>query len=393
MKSLQIAKKGIVWILKILCRIFYAVVPVKDNSIVFMAYHGRGYLDNPKAVYEEMTKDPKFKDYQFYWILRHKNDCPSNAISVKYMSLHYLYIFARAKYWVVNCKLPQYIYKKKNQIYLQTWHGTPLKKLGHDIEVSADMKFYRSGLSQKEMLCTYDDDVAKYNYLISPNPFTTKVFPSAFHISPEKLIEVGYPRNDILSNQNVELIENIKRTLNLPFDKKVILYAPTWRDDSFVTKGYTFELKADFKKWKILLQDEYIVLFKPHYLIVNKIDSIQELDGFLYSIDADFDINYLYLVSDILITDYSSVFFDYAILNRPIYFYMYDRSNYQHQLRGFYLDVDKDLPGKVYENEDEMLEDVKDKKFDYQKLKEFNHEFNCFQDGQCSKKVIDTVFC
>ena len=113
----------------------------------------------------------------------------------------------------------------------------------------------------------------------------------------------------------------------------------------------------------------------------------------MYSVDADYDINYLYLISDILITDYSSVFFDYAILNRPIYFYMYDRNNYQHQLRGFYLDVDKDLPGKVYENENKMLEDVKTKNFDYQRLKEFNRKFNCFQDGQCSKKVIDKVFC
>ena len=105
--------------------------------------------------------------------------------------------------------------------------------------------------------------------------------------------------------------------------------------------GYTFDLQVDFYKWKEVLGDEYVVLFKPHYLIVNKYENTEGLAGFLYNINANVDIKELYVISDVLVTDYSSVFFDYAILNRPIYFYMYDLKEYAEELRGFYLDIKK----------------------------------------------------
>ena len=162
--------------------------------------------------------------------------------------------------------------KKDSQVYLQTWHGTPLKKLAHDIEVPEGTTFYRSEMSVEEMRSTYDNDVSKYNYMISPSAFTTEVFQSAFAIERERLIETGYPRNDILSNYNSDDIKKIKDKLNLPEGKKIILYAPTWRDNSYNLKGYTFKLEVDFKKWQKILGTDYIVIFKPHYLIVNDFD-------------------------------------------------------------------------------------------------------------------------
>ncbi len=394
MKILQIVKRVVVRLTKTFFRLFCYVVPVNDKAIVFMAFHGRGYLDNPKAIYEEMKMDLQFTNYKFYWVLRDKNDVPDGAIAIKYMSISYFFVFARSKYWIINCKLPQYIIKKRDQIYLQTWHGTPLKRLGHDIQTTSDTKFYRSGLNAEQMKKTYDDDVSKYDYMLSPNRFCTKVFPSAFHIEKEKLVEIGYPRNDILNNPNTNKIHDIKLRLHLPDRKKIVLYAPTWRDNSYIAQGYTFQLKADFENWKKILGDNYIILFKPHYLIVNSYEryKIEGLGDFLYYIDANYDINDLYLISDILITDYSSVFFDYAILERPIYFFMYDREEYQDQLRGFYLNIDTELPGKVYSNENKMLLDIKKEKFDYKKLSEFNKEFNSFQDGNCARKVIQHVF-
>lgn len=394
MEVLRWLKKIVQYLLQGCYRIFCQFIPVSDKKIIFMSFHGRGYGDNPKAIYEAMLSSGKFKDFKFIWILRNPQEAPMGAKGVRYMHLSYFLAMASSRYWVVNCKLPNYIYKKKSQIYLQTWHGTPLKRLGHDIEADEDMKFYRSGLTLEQMRCSYDDDVKKYNYMISPNRFCTKIFPHAFHIEKEKLIETGYPRNDVLLNASTETILNIKRELHIPLDKKVILYAPTWRDNSYVAKGYTFELKANFHKWKKKLGEEYVVLFKPHYSIINTLrpDQKEGLNNFLYCIDANYDISNLYLISDLLITDYSSVFFDYAILNRPIYFYMYDREMYDKQLRGFYLDVDHDLPGEIVTTEDQLLDLILEEKYDYMKLKEFNKEFNSFQDGKSSQKVIEKVF-
>lgn len=373
----------------------YKLIPVDPKVVMFISFHGTGFSDNPKAIYEKMKSDPRFKDYTFVWAIKHhkkKNIEIPGAKIIEYYSIPYFYYLSKAKYWIFNCKMPTYISKKKNQVYLQTWHGTPLKRLGHDIQVDKNTTFYRSEISADEMYKTYDVDVERYNYMISPNSFCTKIFQSAFGIDKKRLIETGYPRNDILSNATKENIISIKKMLNIPLDKRVLLYAPTWRDNQYVTKGYTFKLEADFHKWKEILGDEYILLFKPHYLIINEYKHDSSLQGFLYSIDANVDISSLYIISDALVTDYSSVFFDYAILNRPIYFYMYDIENYKEELRGFYIDIYKDLPGNIYEEEEMMLKDISSNVYNYEKLKQFNNYFNNKEDGNASSRVIDILF-
>ena len=388
-------KRMITKCIKFVYSLIYKLIPINENLVIFVSFHGRGYSDNPRAIYEEMLKDERFKDYRFIWFIKHhkkKNIVIPKAEIKEYFSLSYFYYMSRAKYWVINCKMPMYIRKKDEQVYLQTWHGTPLKRLGHDIIVPEGTTFYRSQMSYEDMCKTYDVDVARYNYMISPNRFCTEVFQSAFGIDRERLIETGYPRNDFITNATKEDIIKLKKKFGLPLDKKVVLYAPTWRDNSYVTSGYTFELKADFHKWKEVLGDEYVVVFKPHYLIVNKYENDRSLEGFLYSISAEAEINELYVLSDILITDYSSVFFDYAVLNRPIYFYMYDLEEYKGELRGFYLDIYTELPGHIYEDEQKLLNDMKNGIYDYSRLEIFNQRFNHAQTGDCAKKVIDIVF-
>lgn len=374
-------------------RLTYRLIPCEKNMVLFISFHGRGYSDNPKAIYEYLRKQNS--DLKYIWAIKNhkqKNIQIEGAKVIEYFSIPYFYYLARSKYWVVNCKLPTYILKKENQVYLQTWHGTPLKRLAHDIVLdNKDTTFYRSKMSAEEMYNTYDEDVRKYNYMISPNPYSTKVFKSAFRINEERLIETGYPRNDILVNSTNDQIVRIKERLGLPKDKKVILYAPTWRDNSYVIEGYTFKLQVDFRKWQEALGEEYIVVFKPHYLIINDFD-IKAFEGFVYEASATSDIAELYLISDLLITDYSSVFFDYAILNRPMYFYMFDLDEYASELRGFYFDIYETLPGPIVQNENDLLAQIKNSNFDYDRLKKFNQEFNEFHDGQCAKKVCDILF-
>lgn len=380
--------------IKLIYKLLYKLIPIDSHMILFISFHGRGYSDNPMALHQYLINRPEYKDYKLiYAIKKHKKknlSIPGNTKVIEYFSIPYFFYLARAKYWFVNCKLPKYVLKKDNQVYLQTWHGTPLKKLAHDIDVPDDTTFYRSGMNFEEMANTYDNDVSKYNYMISPSHFTTEVFQTAFQINKERLIETGYPRNDILSNYTKEDIVRIKQQMHLPSDKKIILYAPTWRDNSFNMQGYTFNLEVNFKKWYEILKEDYIVIFKPHYLIVNDFD-LTGLEDFVYYVDPIVDISSLYLISDLLITDYSSVFFDYAILKRPIYFYMYDLEDYRDALRGFYLDIYHDLPGDIIEDEDILLDKIKNSIYDYSKQSLFNQRFNNNEDGHASSRVIDIV--
>lgn len=379
--------------IRLLYKLTYRMIPVQKKTVLFIAFHGRGYTDNPRSIYEYMIQQERFQNYRFVWAIKHhrqKNLNIPGAKIIEYFSLSYFYYLARSKYWIVNCKLPMYVLKKKKQIYLQTWHGTPLKKLAFDIEVPEGTTFYRSGMNEDMMHETYRVDVEKYNYMISPSSFTTGVFQSAFRINRERLIETGYPRNDFLSNYDQDDVGAIKKQYHIPEDKKVLLYAPTWRDNSYVTKGYTFKLEVHFEKWQKILKDEYVVIFKPHYLIVNDFD-IDQFKGFVYFVPPEEDIRNLYIISDALITDYSSVFFDYAILKRPMYFYMYDLDMYRDHLRGFYLDIYKDLPGKIIEEEDELLREIQ-RPYDYQQLECFNQRFNDHEDGHASQRVVDIVF-
>lgn len=387
----KILGKGI----RIAYKLIYRFIPSDPNTILFISFHGRGYSDNPKALYEYLKHNSTYRNYTFVWAIKHhkkkKIDIPGAKV-IEYFSIPYFFYLARSRFWIVNCKLPLYVLKKKEQIYLQTWHGTPLKRLAHDILVPEGTTFYRSHMSEEDMKKTYDNDVAKYTYMISPNQFCTEVFQSAFQIDRERLIETGYPRNDYLSNVTATEVKEIKQRLHLPMDKKIILYAPTWRDNQFSASGYTFALKVDFLAWKELLGEEYIVLFKPHYLITSTYAHEKELENFVYDMDAMFDISDLYVISDILVTDYSSVFFDFAILKRPIYFYMYDIDEYGEELRGFYLDIHKDLPGDLFREEKALLTAMKHQVYDAQRMEKFNRRFNNCEDGNASKRVIDLVF-
>lgn len=392
MQIVKNIKKQLFTLVTIIYKMIYKYVKVDDKTIIFISFHGKGYLCNPKYIHKELIQDSRFEDYKFIFPLKNKNEVIEGAKVIKYRGIEYFYYLAKSKFWVVNCKLPSYCIKKDNQIYIQTWHGTPLKRLAHDIETKEDITFYRSKMSRNDMTNSYDKDVAKYDYLISPNRYSSKIFQSCFRINPEKIQEYGYPRNDYLVNVTNEEIDRIKTKFNIPKDKKVILYAPTWRDNKFNERGYIYELKVNFDKWKDILGDEYVILFKPHYLISNKFKDLN-LDNFLFNFSENVDINELYVISDMLVTDYSSVFFDYAILKRPIIFYMYDLEEYRDELRGFYLDINQDLPGKITTEEDELLEIIRNEKYkeDKGKLEKFISIYNDLEDGNASKRVINNL--
>ena len=176
--------------------------------------------------------------------------------------------------------------------------------------------------------------------------------------------------------------------------KKIILYAPTYRANQHETGlGYTYKEEVDFDKLRANIGDEYIILFRPHYFVANAFD-FEKYAGFVYNVSDVDDVNDLYIISDILITDYSSVFFDYANLKRPIIFYMYDLEHYRDESNGFYFDVEKELPGRIIRTDDSLIEEIlritKEFKYD-EKYKKFNETFNYLDDGKASKRVVEKI--
>lgn len=370
-----------------LYRRVFMKLKMKENVIFFESFLAKSYSDNPKHIYEYMISNKM--NYKFVWSMREKkDDMPGNPIQVKRFSLKYFYYLATAKYWVSNSRMPKYLDKRPGNIYLQTWHGTPLKTLVFDINdiYSADPNYKPNFYAQSR----------RWDYLNSPNQYSSDIFRSAFKYEKE-MLEFGYPRNDILYNKNNKKdIMALKRNMNIPLDKKVILYAPTWRDDEFYSRGnYKFTLHLDLKKTQRELGEDYILLLRTHYHIANQID-VSEYKGFVYDFSKYDDIAELYLISDMLITDYSSVFFDYAHLRRPILFYTYDLEKYRDQLRGFYFEMEQEVPGPLLMNTSEVIDTVKDidnvtKEYE-NKYEVFYNKYCLWDDGQASKKTVQRVF-
>ena len=366
---------------------FYATNTVDDKLIVFESFMGKNYSDSEKAVYNYLLNQKA--DYTFVWIFRNPENYSylkkDNTLLIKYGSLKYYKYYAKAKFWISNSRINEAIIKKKKQIYIQTWHGTPLKKLGYDIEI----KDGNSMNSIHDIKKKYSNDSKRYSYMISPSKFCTEKYISAFNIKNSNIVkEIGYPRNDFLINYKKSDIDRIKKQLNLPKEKKIILYAPTWRDNQHQSGiGYTYNLNINFDKLSKIFKEDYIILFRTHYLVSSNF-KFDNYKSFIYDVSEYDDINELYIISNFLITDYSSVFFDYALLKRPILFYMYDLDEYKNNIRNFYIDL-CELPGEIVTNEKDLIECInKIDNFVYdKKYKMFNKKFNYLDDGKSSERL------
>ena len=377
-------------------KIYTIGIKVDDKTIFFSSFQGREYACSPKAIYEYMISNDKYKDYKYIWSFKEPEKYSfltknKNTKVVKQRSKEFEKGLAKSKYWIVNSILDVYIKPKKNQVYVQCWHGTPLKKLGCDLKNTVNAMN-----SEEEIHKRYIQEAKRFNFFISPSKFATEKFTSAWNLKmlgkESCFIEEGYPRNDFLYNFKTEDVIKVKEKLNIPSGKKVILYAPTWRDNQHNSNmGYTYKTEVNFDLLKEKLQNDYIILFRAHYLVANSFD-FEKYKGFIYDVSRVDDINDLYIISDMLITDYSSVFFDYANLKRPIVFYMYDFEEYRDELRGFYIDI-KELPGKITKTETELIEAIDNtKEFIYdEKYRKFNEKFNYLDDGQAAKRVVEKL--
>lgn len=366
-------------------------LPINKKRVMFESFLGRNVSGNPKYLYEQMIKDGLDNKYDLIWILNNIDE-PINGSGkkVKRKTLKYYYYMATSKYWIFNCRQADEIIKRKENIYLQTWHGTPLKKLAMDMD-NVNMAGQTDINEYKEK---FYNNSRRWDYLLIQNDYSREIFKKAFAFN--KTILNGYPANDILyTENNKKSIDKIKDKLNIPKNKKIILYAPTWRDDNFYKKGhYRMNIELDLDKMQKELGNEYIILLRMHYLITNNIN-IEKYKGFVYDYSQGYDIQELYLVSDILITDYSSVMFDYSNLNRPIIFFTYDIEQYRDALRGFYFDFEEEAPGPLVVDTEgviECLKSIDDINKQYENKKErFYNKFCHIDDGNKAKEILDAI--
>lgn len=366
----------------------YKNKPVDSRIIVFESFRGASYSDTPKYIYEYLAKNYP-GEYKFVWVLNDKSyTLPYEGQIVKRFSRKYAYYMGIAKYFVFNTRQPLWFRKREEQIFLETWHGTPLKRLAFDQEeVTAASPSYKTQFYRQKQ---------EWDFLIAANKFSSDVFRSCF-MYDGPMLETGYPRNDLLKDPDRdEITIELKKNCGIPLSKRTILYAPTWRDDEYYGNGsYKFQIKLNLEMMKKELGDEYVVILRTHYYIADNID-LTGLEDFAYNLSKYDDVTEIYLMSDILITDYSSVFFDYAGLRRPMLFFTYDLDKYRDILRGFYIDMEKELPGPLVYTTEEVINRIKSidemNKEYASRYDAFYERFCCWEDGHATKRVVDAVF-
>lgn len=373
---------------------YYDKYKIKENVILYEAHHGKSLTCSPYAIFLELLNDKKYKNMIHVWSLENfELNKPiinefkkfSNVKFIRRNSRKYLKCLASAKYLINNVTFLDYFIKKKEQIYINTWHGTPLKYLGKDVEANK-LDYYKNATR----------NFLQSSYFLSPNSYTTNIFSQSYDlrdIYEGKIVEEGYPRNDLIINTDKQKLLQKLDNIGIKIDKKVILYAPTWRGEIGNAKDTVEEV---FKKVGDIVRScpkNYQVVLKVHSLVYKNLKNRDEVSNVTFIPDY-IDPNELLSITDILITDYSSIFFDYLVTDRPIIFYMYDQEEYTKD-RGMYLSFDK-LPGPICNTQNELENclnniEVEMKKYNKNYI-DLKGSLCKYDDGNNTRRIIDLVF-
>jgi CDP-glycerol glycerophosphotransferase len=345
------------------------------RTILFNSFAGR-FSDNPRAIYEEYVT--RGLDIAPVWVSTGLE--PIEAVRVAPRSRDFAEAAGRASVVVTNEGLPHFV-KKPGVTYLQTWHGTMLKRIGHDNpRYQADA----AGLRRARR------DYRRWDLLLSQNPHSTRTMRQAFRYDGE-ILEYGYPRNDVLlSAEGAQIRRDVRARYGIADDVRLVLYAPTFRDESTDIPG---PLPVDLGLLRRELGDGVHVLARLHHRMLG---ALTEPPSDFWTNASDHpDIRDLYLASDVLVTDYSSVMFDYAVTGKPMLFFTYDIEQYRDRLRGFYFDLTEQAPGPLVRTTSELaaaLGDLDRVEREFEKVYAGFRETYCpWDDGNASGRVVDRL--
>jgi CDP-glycerol glycerophosphotransferase len=361
-------------------------LPMDDNLAIFAAYWYRGVTGNPRAVYDKMRElAPHIRGV---WVVERDavDRVPPDVEYVVDGTIDYYRALARARYMVNNVNFPNFVIKRPGQIHLQTQHGTPLKTMGiklREYPVAARRMNFAKLLERAD----------RWDYNLSSNRFSSEIWKRDFPCE-YKMLEYGYPRNDILHAPDPDEITRFRMELGVPDDRTTVLYAPTFRDYQS-----SFSLHADLTRLCEALGDDKLLLLRAHYYYDDEgpnptIHKLQRA-GKLIDVSSYPETSHVLLASDILITDYSSVMFDYANLDRPIVLYVHDWDIYT-AVRGINFDLLAEPPGAVATSEDVLLDLIRSGAYDTPETRRlrqtFRARFCMFDDGRAAERTVRRVF-
>ncbi len=367
--------------------IFFYFLPIKNKKVVFSSYAGKQYSDNPRAISEKLHE--MYPEVDIVWLM---NDSEKTKYKLPYYirvieneSLSAAYELYTAKVWVDNCRKPLFFKKRKGQKYIQTWHGTPLKLIEADAGDKLGKRYRRYAKR----------DTKNMDLLISGNEHSTSIFKRAFEYKGE-ILESGTPRNDLLLRLSQEISLKVREKLGYT-NEKLILYAPTFRND-FNKNGISqleqlnpIEVLNSFEE---KFDKKCILLLRFHPNVANKIDKdsiLSKYEGRVLDVSMNWDMQELLCASDVLITDYSSVFFDYSILCRPIFIFTPDKNDYCNE-RGLYFDI-KELPICSAESSSQLINQILAEDEDKLKYRTVSllEQIGNKESGNASLKIIEII--
>lgn len=315
-----------------------------EKLIVFNSYGGRKYDDSPKAIFEKMLKDPRFNDYKLIWafLSPDENHIPV-AKKIKSDTLIFYYYLVKARVWVTNSSMTRGLdFRGKNTFILNTWHSTTVKKIGSDVKQNSSSFKSKSNKNMADIM-------------LAQGEYDVNMLSRVFDLPKEIFRVTGFPRNDELVHAKTDDKLLCRNKLNIPEDKTVILYAPTFREYEKDNMGNcVLSIPVNFKYWEEILGDNYVILVRAHYEVV-KVLQLEDSE-FIRNVSSYSQLNDLLIASDILISDYSSIFVDYSILGRPMLCYAYDYERYEKE-RGLCFDIRAELSSFI-NDENTLLQEI-----------------------------------
>ena len=369
--------------MSVLLKIWSVFLPINKKRIVFASFGGRSFNDSPKALYDEICTNPFFGDWELVWAFAKPKEFElPRGRTIRIDSFSFFRILLSSRVWVSNSGMSRGIsIHRKKIIEVETWHGTPLKKIGGEENMNS-LSPNRNKKGNRKL----DSSTIR----CAQSEYDQEIFARIFH-SDKKAIDIcDLPRNDELTKYTSTKIYEIKKRIGIPLTKKVILYTPTYRE--YLSNKETIEKikeNIDIKKWKTELGDNYVVIIRAHYTFTEAMRISEE--GFVFDLTNYPNINDLYAVSDLMISDYSSTFVDYSIMSKPMLCFAYDLEEYQEK-RGLYCSLEAFLPCPIDTCQESLINRIKT--MDYQlfskKTKEFSEKYAPFA-GKATKSVIKRI--
>ena len=357
---------------------------MRRRTVMFESWRGL-YADSPRALSERLAvTDPALRRL---WVTTGENEFPADVRTVQRHSAAYFKDLLTTDVLVANDIVSKHLVKGPRVHYLQLWHGTPLKLIGHDERAHS----YTGAQAHLKRMVR---DVAKWDYLVSPSPACSEIFRSAFGFEGE-VWETGYPRNDVLRSPDAEeRRDEIRRQLGIEPGSLAVLHAPTWRDDDKTDDGrFRQSVLLDPDTMAAALPEGSRLLLRLHRNVTDR--PAAGKDGFVLDVSSHPDIAELYLAADVLVSDYSSAVYDFAVTGKPILLFAPDLERYRDSVRGMYFDYEEWAPGPVSTTQEELaasLGDLDAVRSEWsERYRAFVQRFCPHEDGHAGDRVADRL--